>query len=376
MSQQGQVATNGPRTTQDRRERRFDAQAVRRLLVVMPTWFGDCVMATPTLRALREACPRAEIAALIAAPLVPLMRDADGVDRWLAAEPKSGRAAAAKQAEALRRENFDTCVLLPNSFRWAWIVWRAGIAHRLGYARDGRALLLTDRLVPRRVGAAFLEVPTLEYYLQLARYLGAAGEDTAMRLPIDEASDRRAGELLEPTAGRPLMLLNPGAQKPEKRWPAERFAALADRCVERLGMACAVTGSPAEREVVSAVCGHASADLLDLPALGVDLPTLKAITRRAAVLVTNDTGPRHLAAAVRTPVVTLFGPTTPAWTEIGYEQERIVCATPDATPGPITAITVDAVFTAVAQLLDATCGEDMYAAQHGLIDADGAEYSA
>ncbi|MEM1098772.1 MAG: lipopolysaccharide heptosyltransferase II, partial [Planctomycetota bacterium] len=351
----------------DPRESCFDASGVRKLLVVMPTWFGDCVMATPTLKALREACPEAEIVGLVAAPLVKLMDGAEGVDRWLPADSKTGVGWAERQAKAIRGEGFDACVLLPNSFRWAWAVWRAGVPTRIGYARDGRGALLTDRLVPRRVGARFLEVPTLEYYLQIARYLGVEGRDIRMRLPVDEAADRKARELLNAADGKPFVLLNPGAQKPEKRWPAERFAALADRCVEQLGMAVAVTGSPAERGIVDAVCDGAQGELLNLPALGVDLPTLKAVVRSAAVLVTNDTGPRHLAAAVDTPVVTLFGPTTPAWTEIDFPLERIVTARADASAGPITDITLDVVFAATAELLDAAQDTDMYAADHTLV---------
>ncbi|MEM7576572.1 MAG: glycosyltransferase family 9 protein, partial [Planctomycetota bacterium] len=254
-----------------------------------------------------------------------------------------------------------------NSFRWAWVAWRAGIPKRIGYARDGRGAMLTDRLVPRRVGTRFLEVPTLEYYLQLARFLGAQGKDAAMRLPVDDAADRNAQRLLECAESRPIALLNPGAQKPEKRWPAERFAALADRCVDQLGLAVAVTGSPAERAIVDAVCDAADAEMMNLPKLGVDLSTLKAIVQRAAVLITNDTGPRHLAAAVNTPVVTLFGPTTPAWTEIDFPFERIVTATPDASPGPMGNISVDAVFAATVELIDAVQGSDVYAADHAWV---------
>ncbi|MEM1444642.1 MAG: lipopolysaccharide heptosyltransferase II [Planctomycetota bacterium] len=351
----------------DPREQRFDAAAISKLLVVMPTWFGDCIMATPTLRAFREASPNAQIAGLVAAPLVKLMDGAEGVDRWLPAEGKSGFGWVPRQAAALRGESFDACVLLPNSFRWAMAAWRAGIPKRIGYARDGRGALLTDRLVPRRIGNRFLEVPTLEYYLQLARYLGAEGTDITMRLPVDESADRKAEELLQAAEGRPVALLNPGAQKPEKRWPADRYASLAERCTDQLGLSVAVTGSPAEREIVNAVCGQAKSEPMNLPALGVDLPTLKAITRRAAVLITNDTGPRHLAAAVNTPVVTLFGPTTPAWTEINYPLERIVTATPDASPGPIADIPLDNVFAAVTDLLEAAQGGDVYAADHALM---------
>ncbi len=330
-----------------------DTASIRRLLVVMPTWFGDIIMATPTIRALRQALPDAFITALTPAPLVPLLDGLPDVDCVMPAAPKDKGSAFFAQARELRDGAFDAAVLLPNSARSAMLVRLAGISRRIGYDRDGRGLLLTDRLIPRRNGKEFLPVPTLDYYLQLARYLGAAGDDPAMRVHVSDDADRRAAQLLGDADGREAVLLNPGAQKLEKRWPTERFAQLADRLAEAYGVAVAVTGSPAERDVLDAVIRAASCQVLDLPKRGMDLHVLKAMTRRAAVLVTNDTGPRHLAAAVETPVVTLFGPTTPDWTEIGYAKERAVVAPDAGQPGSIRQITVDAVFDAVSGFLGA-----------------------
>jgi heptosyltransferase-2 len=327
------------------------------LLVVMPTWLGDCVMATPTLRALRELYPQAHVSALIQRAVRPVLDHCPWVDRVIAIRKRrKGRGDRRRGPMALARRlsqaRFDTAVLLPNSFRSAMLVTLAGVPRRIGYDRDGRGFMLTDRLLPRRKpGGDFLPVPTRDYYLGLALYMGASRPDPTMRLFIDGRDDAAADRLLEAAglAGvdRPLVLLNPGASKPEKRWPAERFARLADALAEAHGAAVAVTGSPREREVIGAVVAAARSAPVDLTRHGLDLTTLKPLVNRASLLVTNDTGPRHVAAAFDTPVVTLFGPTAPAWTEIGFADERQVVA----PCGAIEAITLEQVVEAAAELL-------------------------
>ena len=299
-----------------------------RLLVVMPTWLGDCVMATPTLGTLRRLYPHAHLAALVREPLTELLAGLPGLDAVLGLTRGRG-ASLLTDARNLRRHGFDTAVLLPNSFRTALMVRLAGIPRRVGYGRDGRSLLLTDALIPRREDS-YIPVPTRAYYLGLARYLGAREIDPAMRLAVGDGEQRAATALLaaaglDPADGRPLVLLNPGASfGAAKMWPVERFAEVADRCAAELGAVVGLIGAPAERPVLDAVQAAADTPLLDLPRHGLDLGTLKAVVARARVLVTNDTGPRHVAAALGTPVVSIFGPTDPAWTEIGFDRERIV----------------------------------------------------
>jgi heptosyltransferase-2 len=125
-------------------------------------------------------------------------------------------------------------------------------------------------------------------------------------------------------AGKPpLILLNPGAQYGSaKCWPAEYFVTLADRLVEELGATILISGAPRERRIIEAIgrsMRHAPVDLLSK---GSTLGTLKEIVRRCDLMITNDTGPRHIAAAFDVPVVTLFGPTHPEWTEINFAKER------------------------------------------------------
>jgi heptosyltransferase-2 len=330
-------------------------QSARRLMVVMPTWFGDCLMATPTLRALHQSFPDVELAALIREPLAPLLEGLPGIDQIITM-PKAGKGSGVMAiGKRLRGQSFDVALLMPNSFRSAAIAMAARIPRRVGYQRDGRGVLLTDRLVPRREHGEFVPVPTLDYYLSLASYLGAelVPGDTAMAVATRPEDDQRAEELLAAAKGKPVVLLNPGAQKLEKRWPADRFTQLAARCVKELDLAVAVTGSPDERQVLATITGAASVPIIDLPKAGMNLRLLKSVVKQSAIMVTNDTGPRHLAAACNTPVVTLFGPTTPDWTTIDFEHEiELTAQSEDGQPGSMQQISVDEVFDAVGKLLD------------------------
>lgn len=299
----------------------------------MPSWIGDAVMAMPTLRALRNLWPEAHISVLARAQIRPVIDASPWFDRVVTVRhPRKvmsdGRRVGPFPLVArLASGKFDTAILLPNSFRTALLVRMAGVPRRVGYDRDGRGFLLTDRLLPMRAKGKFVPVPTRDYYLGLARYVGAVAPDPIMQLFTRPQHDARADEMLRAVGfdldrGR-LVLLNPGANYGEaKMWSPDRFAAVADYCSREFGVTVAVTGAPKERAILDQVLSAARTPILDLPKLGVDLTLLKSVIRRAALMITNDTGPRHMAAAMGVPVVTVFGPTDPAWTEIEFALER------------------------------------------------------
>ena len=191
------------------------AIAAERIIVVMPNWLGDAVMATPFLRALRDLYPRAHIAALarplVAPVLAGLNKAGDGIagsspepgPLWLDDAHIIDRNDRKPSLRWLRSQKFDLGILLPNSFRSAWLLWRGKVKCRLGYAREARAILLTDNLTPVKrsatqraadrakaqaireiakcgpakesarlaTGSSFQPIPTIDYYLKLAEYL-------------------------------------------------------------------------------------------------------------------------------------------------------------------------------------------------------------
>ncbi len=345
-----------------------------RLLVVMPSWLGDAVMATPTLLALRELYPKAHVSALIRHNVRPIIEGCPWIDEIISTRAPQPRVAAALgatmivEARRLAAKEFDTAVLLPNSFRTALLVAMAGIARRVGYDRDGRGFLLTDRLLPMRTVGRLVPTPTRDYYLGLARYLGAPHPQQDMQLFTRPEDDDRADRLLRVAGYDPagpdarLVLINPGANYGDaKMWYADRFAAVADRCHRELGATTAVTGAPKERAILDKVLASAREPMIDLPHLGVDLTLLKSIVKRSCLMITNDTGPRHIAAAMGVPVVSIFGPTDPAWSEIDFAAERkvqvkVFCGPCQKKKCPLdhrcmTQIEPDMVFAQAASLL-------------------------
>ena len=355
-------------------------KAADRLLVVMPTWVGDNVMAMPTLRALRELYPKAHISALVRANVKPIIESCPWIDRILTIRQRRKGLSDARRgglltlAARIAAGKFDTAVLLPNSFRSALIVRLAGIPRRVGYNRDGRATLLTDRLLPLKSKEGFIPTPTLDYYLSIAAYLGSPTPSKKMSLFTRPSDDQRALQLLRDAgadiAGKRLVIINPGANFGDaKIWNAERFAQVADRCITELNATVAITGSPKERTILDAVLKAAKEPLIDLSALGMDLTLLKSIVKHSSLMITNDTGPRHIAAALDVPVVTIFGPTDPAWTLIDFAAERQVRV--DVYCGPcqkklcplrhtpdnhicMKRVTVDMVFEKASELLGQT----------------------
>ena len=205
-----------------------------------------------------------------------------------------------------------------------------------GYDRDGRGWLLTERATPRMEGGRFVPVPTIGYYLELAGRLGAATADQRMELFVSETDRARAGEALR-AAGldrkRPLVLLSPGASYgPSKCWPAQRFAHTADLLSEKLGAGVGVICTPGEMEQAREIAKLAECDVKILGEGKLGLGALKGVIERADAVITNDTGSRHIAAALGRAVVTIFGPTDPTWAQIDYERETVVRVDVDCGP--------------------------------------------
>lgn len=294
----------------------------RRLLVVLPNWVGDVVMATPTLAALREHFRSAEITYLLR-PYVQEIVAGSGWHNTVATWPTGGRwqrsTGLLTLAGQLRRQRFDLAILMPNSLRAALVAWLADIPRRVGYVREGRGPLLTDRLTPLRLGGVFVPVPILPYYAALAERVGCPVSDRRMRLGVTDEQEAAATRLREHYALRPgrYAVINPGAAfGAAKCWLPERFAAVCDQLDADLGLKPALVGAPGEVELMRRIADAAERRPTVIADPGTTLGSLKAIIRDAAVLVCNDTGPRHYGVAFGVPTVTIFGPTYQEWTDI------------------------------------------------------------
>ena len=238
------------------------------------------------------------------------------------------------RAQKLRTRNFDAVILLPNSFRSALLTFRAGIKIRIGYARDGRACLLTHPVSPFRLPGRYAPVSMRAYYGHLIdsalRLFGVGSgkdHDYQMELFAKEKDQQQVDKFFsrwQISEKENLVIMVPGgAFGPSKWWPAERFAQLADRLIRqdhcRVILCCAP--NDAEREIARKITAAAQHALFDLSQENLSLGALKELIRRCRLMVANDTGPCHIAAAFKVPLVTFFGPTDPRWTATGYDKE-------------------------------------------------------
>jgi heptosyltransferase-2 len=294
----------------------LQAQAV---LVIGPNWVGDAVMATPVLANLRRSLPKAKIDVLVPSPIAPLFEDHPHVDRVLTHPSRRTWRAAWRRLRALRQLRYEVAVVLPNSLRAALWAWAIGARLRVGYATDGRRWLLTHAVAathvrPRRGRDGPSAIPhQIDAYLRLVEALGLPVQDRLPVLVPSRAADLQA-ERLWTSHGlprrQPVVGLCPGAAfGPAKRWCPERFAALAER-LTAAGIGVVLLGSGDEVPLVERIRRQLRHRVVSLA--GQDtLASFAALAARCAVLVTNDSGAMHIAGAVGTPVVAIFGPTDP-----------------------------------------------------------------
>lgn len=297
----------------------------RNVLVRVPNWVGDAVLALPALRALRQALPAAQIT-LLARPWVadvfPLEELRMSLIPYDTQREHRGLGGKLRIAARLRREQYDLALLLQNAFDAAFLAWLARIPARAGYARDARRVLLTHPAAPPRRG----EIPRHEthYYLELLKRLGLIAEYpvvTQISLRTDSLRERGRARLMErvsagkqtsvdvTAAAAPLIGLSPGATfGTAKRWPAERYAALVRQLHEELGAQCVLFGSSEEAPLASEVAAASQVPVTTL-AGKTTLAEFVELISGCDAYVTNDTGTMHVAAALGVPTIALFGPT-------------------------------------------------------------------
>jgi heptosyltransferase-2 len=301
------------------------------LVVALPNWIGDVVMATPTVRAVRRRFPGERIV-LLGRPYVrPVIEPNPWTDAFIEM-PKSA-SGLWRGARSVRRERAAAGLLLANSLRAALALWAGGAARRIGYDRQGRGPLLTDRVPPdveagrppwRVASRDFVPVPQITYYLKLAAVLGAPTDDVRMELfptDADESAAAAAYEALGLDAGRTLLLAPGAAFGPSKRWPAPSWARLVRLAREELGLEAAVLCGPTEASEAEAILAEARGRCATFHRWGITPASARAVVRRARAMVAVDSGLRHYAAALGRPVVALFGPTDIRWTETWYPKE-------------------------------------------------------
>jgi heptosyltransferase II len=280
------------------------------MLVIGPNWIGDAVMSTPALANLRRGLPKTTIDLLVPRRVAPLFDDHPQIDRLVIRDDRQPWCTRLAQVIARRRCEYRTIVLLPNSFRAALDAWVLGSPVRLGYATDGRHWLLTHA-IPAAEGRPPHQIDS---YLQLVAALGLPIVERVPTLAPTVRAEAQAQHLWAGLGwGRHDLVIGicPGAAfGPAKRWWPERFAALADRLIASGGFRVVFFGSSDEVPLVEGIRSHMTREAVSLAGRDT-LGSFMALAPRCAVVIANDSGSMHVANAVGTRVVALFGPTDP-----------------------------------------------------------------
>lgn len=318
-----------------------------KIALFLPNWLGDLAMATPTIRAVRRHFgPDAFLAGILRPYLADVLAGTGWLNEQWFFDPraKDSELHSWGVAQRMREEQFDVAILMPNSLRTAVVAWLGGAKRRIGYVRYGRGPLLTGKLYPPRqrkgsasadcqvacdegAGSVFsrllsplLPMPMVDTYLELARAIGCDDESRKLELATVAADEQSADGVFKRLDlrrdGRVVALNSSGAYGGAKLWPTESFGHLAQRIVDELDCDVLVTCGPKERDIARQVVLFADhARVFSMADQPMDLGTSKAVIRRCRLMVSTDSGPRHVAAAFGLPVVTLYGPMLPVWGE-------------------------------------------------------------
>jgi heptosyltransferase-2 len=313
----------------------------RNILVRAPNWIGDAVMCEPAVRGLRSLFPEAELTMLAKPAIAELFVAHPGLTRVLVYDDKGAHAGISGKwslAGTLRRHRFDMAVLFQNAFEAAFLAWLAGIPRRYGYATDGRVLFLTE---PVAVPNGRVPLHQVEYYWNLLRPLGMAGGATLPRLLVSAEEDRMVDVRLA-SAGIDssdlIIGINPGSTYGgAKRWLPDRFAEVAKQLVQRLKqtegvhVAVVILGAKGEELLGKDIAAQFGGRSVVLSG-ATTIRELMAVAKRCRLLITNDTGPMHIAAAFGVPVVAVFGPTDWRTTAPYGQAQSIVREAVDCAP--------------------------------------------
>ncbi|HEU5460496.1 MAG TPA: lipopolysaccharide heptosyltransferase II [Pyrinomonadaceae bacterium] len=338
---------------------RVQAELIKRVVVRGTNWVGDSVMTVPALRALRRVLPDANITLAIRPGARGIFSEADFIDDVLVYNRK-GPLSVIPQIREWKRRRFDLAVLFQNAFEAALIPFLAGVPVRLGYATESRQALLTHPLALPDWRSARHEV---FYYLYVITALeqmlfgtsSICEADPDASIEISESRKVEATGLLHAHGVREgeLVAICPGSiNSRAKRWPAEAYAALADRLIDSNRQVLLI-GSKDEADVSQDVTSRMRNRPVVLTGK-TSLDQITAVLSTVDLVVTNDTGPAHIGAALGRPTIVIFGPTNPLTTRPFSPAAEILRHPPDCAPCmlrdcPIdhrcmTAITVDEVF--------------------------------
>jgi len=304
---------------------------VDKILLHCPNWVGDLVMATPFLRTVRENNPHAHIAVMVRPQIraviegLPyydevILYDSRLLDRKLKRKWKVSR--------ELKKSGFRLSIILPNSFSSALISFMSGIPHRIGFRTDGRGFMLTEAIPPPNENGRVVPIAMVDRYLTLCRHLNYSISSSKTVIKFSQRARETVNNYYQRWGidkTKPIVSIIPGASfGSSKCWLPENFAQVADELTERYGAQILILTGPGEEEIARRIELFMRRRPFNVVSEIISLENLKAIISDSALVVTNDTGPRHYAVALDTPAVVIMGPTDPRYTNYGMDKTRLL----------------------------------------------------
>lgn len=312
---------------------RWDWASVRRVLVVRLRSIGDTVLATPALYALRRFLPAAQIDILLETGIAPVLDGCKDVDNIVTIERGSNAVARARLARELRANAYDVAYNLHGGTTATLLMRAAGARHRVGYDNYQYSRLLNHQAPPATALWQQEKTHSVEQQLALLGWTGVPVSDRPpTRLTVTEEAEASMSRRLKACGldeTTPLALVHPAAAFDSKQWATENFARVAES-LEARGLRVAAIAAPHEAPVLAALQAESGARIVAFTDLS--LPEVTALSARASIFVGNDSGVAHMAAAVRTPSVVIFGSSNVAhwrpWTTAPAEvvREEMPCA--------------------------------------------------
>ena len=359
------------RELSDRAKAKHLRSALKNILIIKPSSLGDIVLALPALSALRKSAPFAKISWLIRPEFAPLLKNHPHLTETILFDRKflgqawfnpRGLASLLSLIWRLRRSKFDAVIDLQGLFRTASLAWLSGCRKRFGMAG---ARELAHIFYTHKVAQDQDCIHLVDYYLKIVQAAGASETHVQFLLPVDPAAADAVNRLLKTKGIEPnnYAVFVPTSAHRDKCWPVERFAALADKVSSQFHLSIIATGAASEKNAVERLRNLANVPIANFAGV-TSLSELVALLKAARLVVSNDTGPGHIAAALGVPVVLIFGPTNPARVHPYNRPECAVAVEPDGrgfnadSTDPkhdIKAITVDEVYQRVRSMACAIC---------------------
>jgi heptosyltransferase-2 len=280
-------------------------------------WVGDTILSYPTVQKIKTIFPHSHLAILVPSHLSDLWKTFPYVDEIITFQKKQGLGSFLEDLDlshSLRKRRFDLAIILPRSFRSAFLVYLARVPIRIGYQDEGRSLFLTHGILRK---GEILHQHRIHYYEKLVDSVGKVEATPSPQIFLREEDRGWAEETLKGLGfldGRPLMGMNPGATYGlAKCWYPDRFGELGKRVAKKWKAGILIFGKKEEGSMAREILKYLEGGAVDFTGK-TNLLQLAALLERCRLIVTNDTGTMHVAAAVNTPVVALFGSTNPVTT--------------------------------------------------------------